>query len=517
MINVAKVGDTIVCTTTQTVLGTPTAPIADAACKPLNLFGNGVASKEAIDYVVQRTVGRSVMEQWVLNANMGGSPFDVFGNPASFNIGFEHHAEKARFTPDAFLQAGLGRSPAVLPTAGKYNLDEVFGEVYLPLISPANDFVFRRFDVFARGRHVDNTVNGSFFSWSAGGRFAPIDDIEFRGNFTRSFRAPSVIELFAPVSDIRTAVPDLCSIANINAGPVPTIRHANCTAFLAKYPTATPLLAAAATVPGRSGGNAGLRNEKADSFTYGVIVQPRVLPGFSLAVDYLNIHITDPVTSLDAKTIASACFDNPDFNASDPANGNRFCSLLRRDATGQIPNDPANPAVNTTFVNGIESKFSGVQASLDYRTATDRIGIPGALALGVDLFHVRRRLVNTTGVAPARSDGTVGDPAWQAQARLRFAQERWGLYTGVNYTGKQLTSRFNRGGSPNDTREIDHLKAYATVDASLWFETANHFRMTLSATNLFDRVGQKYYGVLIPSSIVDDLGRRFSLTVEKTF
>ena len=36
-------------------------------------------------------------------------------------------------------------------------------------------------------------------------------------------------------------------------------------------------------------------------------------------------------------------------------------------------------------------------------------------------------------------------------------------------------------------------------------------------TNLLDRIGQKYFGVIVPASINDSLGRRYALTVGKKF
>lgn len=516
-INVTTSGGQIVCTTTQNVTGTPTGPIADPNCVPLNLFGEGLASPAARAYVIQQTSALATQEQWVVNANFGGSPFDLFGNPVGFNVGYEHRMERSQFTPDAFYQAGLGRSVAIAPTGGEYNLDEVFGEVLVPLITPDNDFIFSKLEAFGRIRYVDNTVNGGFTAWAAGGSFAPIEDIEFRGNFTRSFRAPAVVELFAPRTNIFTTVPDLCSPANIAAGPVPTVRTANCNAFLTAFPTATPLAASLATVPGVSGGNPNLDNEKADSYTFGAIVRPRFIPGMSLAVDYLNIHLTNPISSLTAATIASGCFDNTDFNTSDPANGNQFCSLIRRDANGQVVVDPLNPGVTTGFVNGKQIDFEGMQFVFDYETKLDKIGLPGTLELGVDVFYVMNRLNDITGVAPAESHGIVGDPIWQGQARIRYTDDRWGFSTNVNYVGEQLISRFNRGGSPNDTREFDHYDPYATVDASIWLKTKDQFQLTLSVTNLFDRIGQEYFGYYIPGAVSDAFGRRFTLTASKKF
>jgi len=506
------------CRVNPTTNATPGfTPIADAACQPLNVFGQGVATPAAAQYVIQDTITRSRLEQWVVNANVGGSPFDLFRNPVGFNVGYEHRNEKASFTPDAFQQAGLGRSVAVAPNSGEYNLDEVFGEVDVPIITPSNNFIISSLRGFARGRYVDNTVNGGFFAWAAGGSFAPIPDVEFRGNYTKSFRAPAITELFSPVSNTFVTVADLCNPANIAAGPVPATRTRNCNAFLAAFPNGTPLAAATATVPGRSGGNANLQNEEANSFTYGVVVRPRFVPGLTISADYLNIKIKQPIANLTVANIVSACFDNENFNTSDPANGNQFCSQIRRDANGQVPADPLNPAVNSGYVNGFRSNFSGIQGTIDYVTRLNGIGVPGSIQVGSDLFFVRRRLVDTTGVAPARSDGVLGDPQFQAQGRFRYTNDFFTFVTNVNYVGEQLTSRFNRGPSPNDTREFDKYDDYATVDSSISFNVEKRFTLTAVVTNLFNRVGQEYYGIIIPASINDSLGRRFALSARVSY
>ena len=519
-VNVALVNGQIVCTTTPNVTGTGTtgfAPIADAACQPLNLFGSGAPSKAAINYILANTVTKTGLEQFVVNANLGGSPFDLFGNPVAFNAGYEHHEEKGAFNPDPFLEKGLGRSVAIAPTSGKYKLNEVFGEVLVPLITPNNNFILHKVETFGRVRRVDNTVNGGFTAWAAGGAIAPIPDLEFRGNFTRSFRAPAIVELYSPRTNIFTSVSDLCSPANINAGSVPTIRKANCDAFLAKFPTATPLAAAGATVPGISGGNPALLNEVADSFTYGAIIRPRFVPGLSITVDYIDVSIKQPISSLTAGTIVSACFDNASFNKDDPANGNIFCSYIKRDSAGQVISDAANPGVITGYVNGNKIRMKGIQSTFDYSTSLQRLGLAGSLEVSGDMFYLKYRLSDITGVAPVRSDGLLGDPKWQGQLRLRYFNKLWGMSTNVNYVGKQLSAVTNRGPSPNDTREFDSYKPYATVDSSFFIDPMENLRVSVSITNLFDRVGQKYFGYIAPSSISDALGRRFSMTVIKKF
>jgi outer membrane receptor protein involved in Fe transport len=519
----------IVCTTTPAVQAAPGGtPVADAACVPLNLLGYGLSDPAARAYVIAQNVTRSVLDQAVFNANFGGSPFDLFGNGVGFNIGYEHRLEKGAFIPSAFQQAGLGRSVAIAPTSGKYNVDEVFGEVKVPLITESNGISFiNRLELDASGRYVDNTVNGGFFAWSAGGTFSPVQDLTFRGTYTKSFRAPAITELFLPISNAFSTVPDLCSAANINGGAAPAIRKANCTAFLAKYPNATPLDAATATVPSQSGGNPNLANEISRSFSYGIIIQPRWIPGLSISADYIDIRIANPISNLTVATIASGCFDNPNFNAADPANGNAFCSQIRRyasgqggtavnggDRGGQVVNDPLNPGVRSGFVNGNRIFFSGIQGSLNYNTSLSGLGIPGRFEIGSDFLYVRRRLVDITGVAPLRTDGTFTDPKFAGQINLRYANEDFGITSSINIVGKQI---FTRAAKNTDLREFNTIDAYATVNGSIYFKVDKRFRLTLSVTNVFNRVGQLYFGAY-PLALTNDLqGRRFAASVNTKF
>lgn len=520
-INVTTSGGQIVCSATQNVsvvAQVPTTlitPVADSACAPLNLFGSGAASPAALAYIRRNTVTSSRMQQFVANANVGGSPFDLFGNPVSFNLGYEHHSESARFVPDSFIQGGLGRLAAVAPVSGRYNLDEEFGEVLVPFIRPENNAIISHLEVFGRLRNVDSSTGTNFRSWSAGGVVGLVRDVEFRGNFTRSFRAPSVTELFTPRTVGAISVPELCSVGNINAGPVPTVRAANCAAFNARY--GQPAAPSVPLVPAYFGGNPNLRNETADSFTYGVILRPRFVPGLSVSVDYVNIKVKDPIITRNVAEIASGCFDNVSFNVADPINGNGFCSLIQRNAAGQIVIDSSNPGVTTGYVNGKQIRLDAVQASVDFVTGLGQLGIGGNLAISAELFFLRNRLTDITGISPTQSEGMVGDPKFQGQLRLRYDNAAWGSNVNLNVTGAQAVAYTNRGANPNDIREFDHFDRYATVDAGLWIKAAESFRLTLSVTNLFNRTGQEYYGTIIPASINDALGRRFAVSARKSF
>ncbi len=519
----------VVCTTTPTVQAAPGGtPIADASCVPLNLLGEGLSSPEARAYIISQNVTNSRLEQIVYNANFGGQPFELFGNEQGFNVGYEHREERGSFTPSTFEQQGLGRSVAILPVAGRYNVDEVFGEVILPIVAPRNGLSFlSSLQLNASGRHVNNTVNGGFTAYAGGISIAPIRDIMFRGNYTKSFRAPAITELFSPVANVFTTVPDLCSPANINAGAAPANRARNCAAFLSSFPNATPLDAAAATVPGRNGGNVGLQNEVAKSFTYGVVLQPRFIPGLSLTVDYVHIKIANPIASLTVAQIASACFDNAAFDTADPANGNAFCSQIRRygqgqggvsanggNRGGQVINDPANPGVGSGFVNGNRVKFEGIQSELVYNRSLSGLNIPGSIGVRANLFVALERINDITGVAPVRTDGTLGDPTFQGQVNIGYDNEDFGIASSFNYMGEQLFSRVSRG---PDIREIDKLDDFVTINPSIYVKANDQFRLTFAVTNLLNRVGQKYNGIIIPTSYSDLVGRRFAVSINGKF
>lgn len=505
----------IVCNATPTTRTQAAfAPVADARCVPLNFFGDQ-ASAAAIDYIVEDSASMSSLEQVVVNANVGGTPFALFGNDVGLNIGYEYRRESGDFRPSEFDRQGLGRGAAVSPVSGSFELNEVFGELYVPLITPENDALIESAIVYGRGRYVDNTINGGFFSWAAGGSIAPVRDIEFRGNFTRSFRAPALTELFLPRSNAFGFIPDLCLPQSITAAPDQQVRQRNCDAFLGAFPNISrPQIASQASIPIVSGGNPNLDNEQADSWSVGVIVKPWFLRNFSLTVDYINISISDPIASLTAAQINSACFDNPVFDTSDPANGNQFCSLIRRDATGEVISDPQNPGVTTGFVNGQSIDYEGIVASMLYASSLENLGIPGTLQLRGDLNVTLFRQTNITGIAPVPTHGTIGDEQFVGQLAANYLGKNWGFGSVVNYTGEGL---FSRVGRTPDAREFDQLEDFVTVDFNVYFETNDNFRLNFVVNNAFDRRCQSYFGFCIPASINDAFGRTFSASVTKKF
>lgn len=529
-----------VCTTARTRIGgngfaaPGGTPIADPNCVPLNLLGEGVASQAARDYVIEDTVAIATLDQEVFNANIGSTLFDLWGaGPIGFNVGYEYRQEIGAFIPDDFTREGRGRAVAIDPVSGDFELNEVFGEVLIPLIGDHNDFFIHSAEIFARARYVDNTINGGFLSWAAGGRFAPIRDIEFRGNFTRSFRAPAISELFSPQGNAFGFIPQPCE--NPAAEPNPEVTAANCAAFLGRFPNANLDPSQNASIPILVGGNPNLDNEEADAWTVGAVVQPRFLPRFVFALDYVNIEINQPIIFLGTAAIVQACFSNPNFDTNDPANGNAFCSLIRRQAAGTLGpdprgpnpanptgapidiggfviNDPLNPGVTTGFANGVQFNFEALQGVLSY-TVPNIFNMNGTFAASGNFLWLLKRETNNTGVTNIRSDGTFGDPEFSAQLNLRYFTDQWGVLWSTNFVGRQLATRDERN---IELREINDRDPYALFNAAVYFDPSENMRFTLSVTNVFDRLFQNdYFGT--PNGNADSLGRRFAASARVRF
>ena len=229
--------------------------------------------------------------------------------------------------PDA-PRSQFGRSIPIDPVSGSYNTDEVFGEIQIPLVSPSMDVPFVNL-LEAKGaiRYVDNSLTGGDITWTAGGRWKPVEDFAIRGNFTRSIRAPAITELFNPNSAIFTTADDPCDARFINAGPNPAQRAANCAAD--GLPANFTSNIVDFTTRGSLSGNTELENETADSWTIGAVFTPTFAPGLTLSVDWVDIALEGAIQSVDAEGTLEACYDANDFP-------NSACDRIDRDGAGQV-------------------------------------------------------------------------------------------------------------------------------------------------------------------------------------
>ena len=396
-------------------------------CVPLDLFGPGAPSQAAIDYMGVTDLSRSVLEQEVISANLNGDLFDLPAGPMGFAIGFERRKEEGDFENSAFSQLGLGRADAVQPISGEYTSEEFYAEFYAPLVSSDMDIPFVE-DLSIEGawRNLDNDLAGTDQAWTIGGRWSPVEDVEIRGNVTQSVRAPSIQELFLPQTGQSSFAADPCDATEVDGGPNPAIRRANCVAGGGGLPPiANPDAFVSsvrnASVSGLQGGNLGLNNEVADAFSVGLIFRPRWVDGLMLSADYVDFDIEDAIESFTLTQVMRGCYDSPTFP-------NALCGQFQRLPSGQLP---SNNAFQVGFVNAGQRTFRAVTLEAVY--SMDLMG--GQFDVSGSVINTLENKTVVLG-SPDEDAGEIGSPDWQANIRFNYSRDKWSALIQPRLIGK---------------------------------------------------------------------------------
>ena len=112
-------------------------PVANCtgACVPFNIFGGaGSVTPEMLNWVGFDERSRSQQRLEDYTFNLSGELFDLPGGPVGVAMGYEHRYQQGSFTPDPVIQAGLGADIPAQAARGAFNVDEVYGELRLPLL-----------------------------------------------------------------------------------------------------------------------------------------------------------------------------------------------------------------------------------------------------------------------------------------------------------------------------------------------------------------------------------------------
>ncbi|NOX49898.1 MAG: TonB-dependent receptor, partial [Gammaproteobacteria bacterium] len=150
-------------------------------CVPFNPFGVNTISAGAVEYVGLNTQTDQRVEQLVFGATLVGDMHfapELPGGAIGYAVGFERRVEKGSETPDAAVQSGVTTSNKLAATAGRFDVDEFFGEVSLP--------VFDNFTVDAAYRVGDYSTVGKQSNWSVGLDWRVAEWARLRGTFSNA-------------------------------------------------------------------------------------------------------------------------------------------------------------------------------------------------------------------------------------------------------------------------------------------------------------------------------------------
>lgn len=428
--------------------GTTFTPGANSGCQPLNIFGDGVGSQAALDWVLTDSTSLNTVEQFVLNGFLSGDTTGIFelpGGPVSFVLGAEYRREEARSQPSlleamsANLQSDITWLGEAVPLKGAIEVKEVFGEIYLPLL---RDLPFvQNLTVNGAYRYSDYSTAGGTEAWNAGVRWDVNDSIGFRSSLARAVRAPNISELFLPLSQTFAILNDPCDDNNFQAGDNPAVREANCRAALGFAPGDPYTFdnTASSAIEGVIGGNQDLESEEADTFTAGVVLRPSFVPGLSIALDYYKVELENAIQFFSAQAIVNKCYDLPQPN--------QFCGLLTRDPSTQFIDSFEQFGVNVAAYEtaGYDLTVRYVLDPADWGVQQDI----GRFGFAMTANKLETLTFTEDPNDPLSVDETLGNafvPEWQAS--LDVSWEWRNLFVNYGYNWFDETRRFE--GRPDD-------------------------------------------------------------------
>ncbi|WP_230481643.1 TonB-dependent receptor domain-containing protein [Sphingomonas sp. Leaf21] len=465
--------------------GYTNAPIAtlSSSCAPLNIFGTGNVSQAALNYINAPAISRQVNKQFDAIVDIKGTLAHLPAGDLNAVIGGEIRRESQAFDPGAFFAGTYSQYAAVAPVQGSYYTHEAFTEVTVPVLSPDMHIpLLRELTLHGAARYTDNSLNGGFWSYTGGGNWSPFKGLTLRGNYTRSFRAPSITEAFAPIATSFEYGNDPCDPQFVNGGSSPATRAKNCAAAgVPTDPQKFTSLITNATVTGLAGGNPNLANEVANSWTVGGQYEAPFLPGFVINADYIHIDIKNEIVQPGIQSIMQACYDSPSYPNSP------FCSSFTRDPTShQIT------AFTDTFLNIASQNYRAAQVSARYTLKLDRLGLPegaGQLNLSSNYLHeFKNQSVVGTG-STQYALGAIGEPANAVTSMIDWQTPRFDWSWTVVYNGPTKVNPNN----PASNYQYYGVSPYWMVNTSMGVIVNDHFRLRAIVNNPFN-LGVTYAG-----------------------
>ncbi|MGF1549175.1 MAG: TonB-dependent receptor domain-containing protein [Sphingomonadaceae bacterium] len=481
-------------------------------CVPLNIFGQGNISPEAADFVRILASNSDISELEVASGSVAGSLGDFGAGPIGIALGVEHRAVFSRFIPDTALSSGdVAGFNAGDPTEGGYHVNEIFGELRIPII--ADDFI-HLLQLNAAARYSDYSLEavGGVETYAVGAEFAPVRDITFRGQYQRAVRAPNVGELFSgggqgfppasdpcadPVQAANPATRETCIATGVPAGSV-----------------GDPTLQLNPQIEGNFGGNPDLEEETSDTYTFGAVIQPRFVPRLAITIDYFDITVDNFITVLGGgvNNVLDLCYNT----IQDPSSP--FCQAVNRTPAGNVD------TVDVLNANIAQFETSGVDLQITYNTALP-FGLFSPEA-SFDFFFLGTWLdeLNFTPVVelPDRIDicadqfgETCGTPAPEYGFTTRFSiidgPSRASLR--VRYVDEvQNDQIINANASPSDLADPFFDEQWY-FDLSFTHDVNDNLMFALGVNNLFDNKpplgGDSSQQANTYPSVYDVLGRDF--------
>lgn len=449
----------------------------------LDPFGAGTSASVAnaiTDYSTTVTIKQSTK---LAAMKIDGPLMDLPGGELKIAAGAEYRHE-------TFRQRGFVGATQVPENLGR-NIKSIYGELFVPIVGDANAMrLARRLSVSLSGRYDKYSDFGSTSNPKVGVNWDPVEGLTLRGTYGRSFRAPGLRDVGATVGAYYY---DAATAGVLARDPTRGTAQVN-TVFLL-------------------GGNKSLQPEKARTYSFGVDVAPKALPGFRASATFYDINFTDvigtPPTALvfTDPTFSSVVYRNP--------SASQLASLLALGVPVTLPTPlPAiGNALDLRRGNFGVRKTNGVDFDVSYRRATSFGSVFGGVA-GNYILKFNTQLSPTAPVSDALK---LGVPKTTVRTTTGLTA---GSVTGVAFVNYR-DGVTNNYATPTGTSAYN-ADAYTTVDLRVSTTLPNAgltkgAELALQVNDLFDKTPPFAPATDGIGGTYNPIGRFIAVNLRKTF
>jgi len=495
----------------------PVACAADASCpgvlNPFFEFGSITPDQMAfLSTGSLKDLYAAKMEVGALG--FSGSFGELGGGAVGWAAGYEHRSETGQFKSDEFLAAGLTTGGASDPLSGGFSVDEIYGELLLP--------VLENLDVSASVRFSDYDTVGSATTYKIGGDWAVLDSLRLRATYATGFRAPNIAEINTTGSATFPVVDGFCEFADrrMANGDMTQTAYDNCLALLGTAAGGDDAFLGDAGEYGFqwqslltfSAPTATLEPEESTSYTAGFVFEPQFLEGLSIGVDYWNIEIDKAIDSAqDMNQLFAPCMESVGMT-------DLTCDLFdfgpfNLDITFIFPGDATLEIANTGTLN-----TDGVDLDIAYSGETNFGWMQGYdLTLSTTWTNSYEAFNSQTGITTDRvgtSYPAAIFPEWRTNIGVGVFGDNWS----VNYYGRYIaeTSDYLRPCYLTDDCTAESILYSDLVGTYTW----SNMMFNLGVRNLSDEQAPNFHTTFNANTepgTYDVVGRQIYAGIRVTF
>jgi len=549
-----------ICNVTLTTRNTANPLYPD--CVPLNLFGRGAASPQAVDWVTGFEPGVQMNAQGFLSAtesmpysytssenkqriidiqqdvwevSMDGQLAEGWAGPITMAFGYGYRKESFTQVLEVGPGGNVNGDPTYRPVMannaalgirgvpggalasgnsveiqfsnvpfarGDQDVTEAFTEFLVPLVSGVKGV--QQLNLSAAARWADYSGAGQHPSWKGGLDWAITDAVRLRTTVSEDVRAATMGEKFDRTGGFATVM----DYALTPPTPVTT------------------------SVTQFSNGSPDILPEKGKTKTFGVVYQPTKISGLNLAVDWYDVNITDNINQITAAQVVQDCQIN---------NNQYLCSLITRGGAQSIENPALNyiSLVGVPYYNQAAVEAKGIDYEVNYRKDVDWFGggeLIGVRFLGsylsarnnIDRDGNVTKLAGTSG-SPATANGAL--PQWSYLLSGSYNRDKLGITLSARYTDAvTLNTLWNFNGTSTRWDVADNEVASETVldtRISYRFDTGNgNLNLFANINNLTNTGPEEFLSAAFNSNQTsgtglgttgETRGRRYSIGVSMDF